>query len=104
MQMTFPFMQVVQIRIPQALIKFFWHGKSPRIGIVLLLRSKLKGGLSFPDPDLYYIVAHMTRVIDGCRHTHQKLSLEQEAAIAFAFRSSLGRKTTRISSSYPPTD
>lgn len=85
-------LQALPVKIPQTFfhairslfIRFIWRGKHPRLGRILLLRPKIRGGLGFPDPALYYTAAHMTRVMDWCRHSDLKLwvSLEQEAARA----------------------
>lgn len=83
-------LQALPIKLPQTFfhavrskfIKFLWRGRHPRIGRALLLRLKMRGGISFPHPALYYTATHMTRVVDWCRHVELKfwVSLEQEMA------------------------
>lgn len=85
-------LQSLPVKLPQtffhavcsAFTKFLWRGKHPRIGRALLLRLKLRGGIGFPDPALYYTATHMTQVVDWCRRGDLKLwvTLEQEVAHA----------------------
>lgn len=83
-------LQALSVKLPQTFfhvvrskfIQFLWRSRHPCIGRALLLRPKLRGGIGFPDPALYYTATHMTRVVDWYRHGELKLwvSLEQEMA------------------------
>lgn len=89
MQRLLYLLQSLPIKLPQeffrkiraAFIRYVWQGKHSHLKRALLQRSKLRGGVELPDPALYCLAVHMTKVVDWYRHTSHKLwvSLEQES-------------------------
>lgn len=71
--------QVIPVRVPssylktinQALVTFFWAQKTPWLAQSILQFQKLLkllGGMALPDPNLYHMACHLTRVLEFFHH------------------------------------
>lgn len=60
------------------LFKFIWAGKSPRLKRNILFCARRRGCLAVPDIYRYYLVIHLTRIVEWYTQSQHKQWVDRE--------------------------